>query len=101
MTVAVSEMADFFGVDANETSVVRAMQSDAHHKFRPNKTGSLMMVDAAPENWDGNMASIPTPEWASDENELEAAGGPMPIRNRVLDVAEVITAQELIEGARE
>lgn len=100
ITVAISEMAEWFGVDANEEAVVRAMQSDANHKFRPNKTGSLMMVDPAPADWDGNMESVPHPEWASDENELELAGGPLPIRNRVLDVVEAVTREELLGGTR-
>lgn len=72
MTVAISEMAAYYGVDPTKEAVVRAIGADCNRQFRPTRSGSLMLADVAPEGWDGDMASLPTPVWADDHEELEA-----------------------------
>lgn len=86
MTVAISEMASYYGVNDDKESVLRAIRADCNRQFRPTKTGSLMLADPVPDNWDGDMGSLPKPSWADDEDELERIAGAVPMRSRMLEL---------------
>lgn len=85
MTVAVSEMAKYYGVDSTKEAVVRALQADCNRQFRPTKGGTLMLADVAPQGWNGDMDSLPVPDWATDDDELARIGGRVPGMARALE----------------